>query len=221
MGAGDASSGRESRLGPVLLAAYGVVWLALAIAPKYRSDWLLENALVLVTVPALVALHRRRPLSDATCVQLFAFYALHSVGSHYTYAEVPYDAWWQALAGETLSAQLGLERNHFDRLVHFLFGLLLLRPVRELFARGGVRRGWASWLGPVCVLWALSGAYELVEWWAAELFGGDLGIAYLGSQGDPWDAQKDMALAHVGALLAAGAEAIGEVRGERAARRGR
>ena len=112
---------------------------------------------------------------------------------------MPYDAWSEALFGVRLNDLLGLERNHFDRLVHFSYGLLLAYPMRELFLRVADARGFWGYFLPLDLTLSTSAIFELFEWAAAELFGGDLGVAYLGSQGDMWDAQKDMALAGLGA----------------------
>jgi len=101
-----------------------------------------------------------------------------------------------------LNDLLGLERNSFDRLVHFSYGLLMAYPMRELFLRVANARGFWGYFLPLDLTLSTSALFELFEWVAAELFGGDLGIAYLGSQGDIWDAQKDMALAGLGAAIA-------------------
>ena len=186
----------------LLGAAFLVIWAALAIAPSYRHDWLLENALVAPFVILLVVTRRTFPLSRVSYLLVFLFLCLHEVGAHYTYAEVPYDAWVEAVTGRSLQDMLGLERNHFDRLVHFLFGLLLAYPIREVFLRIAAARGFWAYYLPLDVTMASSMVFELIEWGAAEVFGGDLGIAYLGTQGDVWDAHKDMALASIGALLA-------------------
>jgi len=82
-----------------LLLAFVFVWLALGYAPRYRQDWLLENVLVLVAVPVLVWSHRRMPLGNGLCLGLFVFGVLHEIGAHYTYSEVPWDAWFRALLG--------------------------------------------------------------------------------------------------------------------------
>jgi hypothetical protein len=115
---------------------------------------------------------------------------------------VPYDDWFRALTGRTLSSLTGAERNHYDRLVHFSYGLLLAYPAREVFLRVADVRGFWGYYLPLDVVMATSMLYELIEWGAASAFGGDLGTAYLGTQGDPWDAQKDMALATLGAIIA-------------------
>ena len=183
-----------------LLLVFVAVWIALGINPLYRQDWLLENALVLLAVPMLVAGYRRMPFSLPSCVMIFVFLCLHEIGAHYTYSEVPYDQWWQALTGHSLNAALGWQRNHFDRLLHLLFGLLITYPMREMLLRlAGLRGAW-SYLLPLAAVMALSLLYELIEWLAAVVFGGDLGLAYVGTQGDVWDAQKDMACAAVAAL---------------------
>ena len=184
------------------LGLYGLLWLALAIDPSDRADWALENVLVLVFVPALVASLRWFPLSRLSWTLILLFLSLHTIGAHYTYAEVPYDAWSEALFGVRVNDLLGLERNHFDRLVHFSYGLLMAYPMRELFLRVADARGFWGYFLPLDLTLSTSAIFELFEWAAAEIFGGDLGVAYLGTQGDMWDAQKDMALAGLGAAIA-------------------
>lgn len=169
------------------------VFVLSAIAPHHRADWLLENALVILGIGILLALRRRLPFSRISYTLIFVFLCLHELGAHYTYAEVPYQQWFPALAGG---------RNHFDRLVHFLYGLLLAYPIREIFLRVADVRGFWGYFLPLDLTMSTSMLYELVEWAAAECFGGELGAAYLGTQSDIWDAHKDMALASLGALIA-------------------
>jgi putative membrane protein len=176
-----------------LAILYTIWWVAMAISPWDRSDWLLENVLVFLAVGVLVWTHKAFPLSLVSYTCIFVFMVLHALGAHYTYAKVPYQEWLPFLAGG---------RNHFDRLVHFSYGLLLAYPIREMFLRIGNVRGFWGYFLPLDVTMATSMLYELIEWGAASLFGGDLGVAYLGTQGDQWDAQKDMALATVGAIVA-------------------
>lgn len=185
----------------LLLAMFMVLWIGLAINPFSRSDWVLENTLLLLAVFALVASNRALPLSRRSYSMLFVFLCLHTVGAHYTYSEVPYDRWFKALTGNTLNELMGWHRNYYDRLVHFCYGLLLAYPVREVFIRLTGMRGFLSYFLPLDLTMSTSMLYELIEWGAAEIFGGDLGAAFLGTQGDPWDAQKDMALASLGALI--------------------
>lgn len=186
----------------LLAAIYAVIWAMLAIAPYDRHDWALENVLVLLAVVLLAASYRRLVLSRISYSLIFLFLCLHAVGAHYTYAMVPYDAGFEALTGRSFNELMGWERNHFDRLVHFSYGLLLAYPVREMFLRVADMRGFWGYFFPLDVTMSTSMIYELVEWGAALQFGGDLGMAFLGTQGDPWDAHKDMALASLGALIA-------------------
>jgi putative membrane protein len=186
----------------VLAVVFFIEWLALAIAPFDRRDWALENVLVVVAIAALVASHRRLSLSRLSYTLIFTFLCLHEIGAHYTYSEVPYDAWLAAITGRTVNELFGWERNHFDRVVHFLYGLLLAYPIREVFLRVAAVRGFWGYFLPLDLTASTSMMFELFEWVAAELVGGDLGMAYLGTQGDVWDAHKDMALASVGALVA-------------------
>ncbi len=184
-----------------LLCIYTVIWIALAIDPVYRHDWLLENVLVFLSVPLLVLTAKRLRFTELTYTCLFLFFVLHSIGSHYTYALVPYDDWFRSLTGGSLDDLLGFDRNHFDRLVHFLYGLLITPAAVEIFAHyGRYPRSWAV-LFPTLFMWSHAGFYEVIEWGAAIWFGGDLGQAYLGTQGDIWDGQKDMALAMAGTAI--------------------
>jgi putative membrane protein len=203
-GAGPARGGCRPGSGasdvPVTcLAVFLTVWILLAIAPRYRADWLLENLPTFVAVPLAIVSYRRFRFSDRAYVQATVFLVLHTIGSHYTYSEVPLGDWARDA--------LGLARNHYDRLVHFAFGVLMLRPVYELGLRTGARPGTATTL-----LFAVSGAaawslvYEVVEWAVATIVDPAAGTAFLGIQGDPWDAQKDMALALAGASIAAAGE---------------
>ncbi|MEZ6186814.1 MAG: DUF2238 domain-containing protein [Planctomycetota bacterium] len=190
------------RLFRALLVLFGAEFALLGISPLDRPTWLLENALVAALIALLLLTRRRLPLSRLSYAAIFGFLALHEVGSHYTYSEVPYDAWLEALCGITTRDLFGWERNHFDRAMHFLYGLLLVYPMRELFLRWtGVRGFWGYFL-PLDLTLSTSVVYELLEWAAAATFGEGTGTAYLGTQGDAWDAQKDVALAGLGALMA-------------------
>lgn len=176
-----------------LAGIYLVWWTIMAISPFDRSDWLLENLLVFLAAGLLVFTYRRFRLSTTSYTCIFLFLMLHTLGSHYTYAKVPYQEWFPIFEGG---------RNHFDRLVHFTYGLFLAYPIRELFLRIVNVRGFWGYFLPLDLTLSTSALYELLEWGAAELVGGDLGVAYLGTQGDVWDAHKDMLLATIGALVA-------------------
>jgi putative membrane protein len=198
---------RRRRYLAVLGLLFAAEWVALALAPWYRQDWALENALVAVLVVALALSYQRFPLSLLSYTLIFAFLALHEVGAHYTYAEVPYDQWVRALTGHSLNDLMGWRRNHFDRFVHLCYGLLLAYPVRELFLRVANVSGFWGYFLPLDLTMSSSLTFELFEWGAAVLVGGDLGMAYLGTQGDVWDAHRDMALAALGAVVAMGVTA--------------
>ena len=186
----------------ILAALFGICWIALAIHPWHRNPWLLENAPVLAAVALLAAFHRRLLFSRVSYTLIFVFMCLHQVGAHYTYSETPYDVWFQHLTGRTFNSLVGWERNNFDRVVHFSYGLLLAYPIREIFLRVVNVRGFWGYFLPLDLTMSTSMLYELAEWATALAFGGDLGQSYLGTQGDEWDAHKDMALASLGALIA-------------------
>ena len=126
---------------------------------------------------------------------------MHTLGAHYTYSKVPYDAWAQNLFGQSISDLTGAQRNEYDRLVHFSFGLLLAIPCHDWLVRSGQASNRAAWWVTLLLAMSASHIYELIEWGAAEMFGGELGAAYVGTQGDEWDAQKDMALATIGTMI--------------------
>ena len=176
-----------------LVVWYGLLWAVLAIAPRDRQDWLLENLLALAAVVTLAVTYRTFQFSTPSYVLITVFLSLHAVGAHYTYAEVPFGFWLQQM--------FGFSRNPFDRLVHFSYGLLLAYPLRELLIRlAGVHSGWSYYL-PISGMLAQSGLFEIVEAIVAQIVSPELGAAYLGTQGDEWDAQKDMLAALSGALL--------------------
>ncbi|HLZ32684.1 MAG TPA: DUF2238 domain-containing protein [Nitrospira sp.] len=177
-----------------LLFCYGVFWTWLAIEPLNRRDWLLENLLALTAVTLLVLTYRRFRFSPLSYCLIALFMTLHAIGAHYTYAEVPIGFW--------IKDVLALSRNPFDRIVHFAYGALLVYPVRELLVRiAGVRGFWSYHLSVSAIL-AQSGLFEVIEGLVAVLVSPELGSTYLGTQGDEWDAQKDMASAFGGAVLA-------------------
>ncbi|MDY6879160.1 MAG: DUF2238 domain-containing protein [Thermodesulfobacteriota bacterium] len=186
----------------ILALIFSVEFVFLSISPHDRGDWALENFLALIFVIVLGLSYKKFPLSRISYTLIFIFMCLHEVGAHYTYAKVPYDQFFIDRMAFSLNEFMGWERNHFDRLVHFLFGALLAYPIREFYCRIADSKGFWAYFFPLELTMAASMMFELFEWGAAELFGGDLGIAYLGTQGDIWDAHKDMALASFGAFLA-------------------
>lgn len=186
----------------ILGVAFAAWWTFLAIAPWHRDVWLTENVLVFLAVAFLAGFHRKLLFSRVSYSLIFVFMCLHQVGAHFSYAEVPYDVWFRNRTGETFNSYMGWERNNFDRVVHFSYGLLLAYPVREIFLRVADVRGFWGYFLPLDLTMSSSMLFELLEWLVAEVFGGGLGQAYLGTQGDVWDAHRDMALASLGALIA-------------------
>ncbi len=176
-----------------LLIIFVVAWIWAAINPLYPHDWLLENYLVFGFVPFLLVLGRYFRLSNISYTLITLFMVLHVIGSHYTYSSVPF--------GFTLQDWFGSDRNMYDRLVHFSFGLLLVYPMREVFIRISRVKGFWSYYFPLDLVGASSALYEIIEWAAARSVDPAVGLAFLGSQGDIWDAQKDMALAMLGGLI--------------------
>ncbi len=183
----------SNRVLQFLMVWLAILWIITAIEPLYPRDWLLENLLVFIWCGLLAATYRRFRFSNLSYALFTLFMSLHLIGAHYTYAETPIGFW--------LQDWFELERNHYDRIVHFCFGLLLAWPMREILLRAaGVNRAWSYFLAINCVL-AFSAIYEVIEGIAAVVVEPELGMAFLGIQGDVWDAQKDSALAFVGAVI--------------------
>lgn len=176
-----------------LLAAFLIVWIWAAINPVHKADWLLENYLVFIFVPLILILGYYFKLSKLSYTLITLFMILHVIGSHYTYAEVPF--------GYTLQDWFNADRNMYDRLVHFLFGLLLAYPIREIFVRITKAKGFWGYYLPIELTLAFSAIYELIEYGAVMVFDPQTGLAFLGAQGDVWDAQKDILLATIGSII--------------------
>ena len=170
------------------------VWISTLIGTSDFINWLLENALVIMFLVFLVGTYRYYQFSDLSYLLICIYLCLHVYGSKYTYAENPFGYWLQ----DTFHTA----RNPYDRIVHFSFGFLLAYPMREVFLNWLRYPTWVSWALPIEITLSISGLYELIEWAVADLFFPAQGAAYLGTQGDIWDAQKDMALATFGAILA-------------------
>lgn len=175
------------------LAWYVLFWIGMSFSPADVQNWVLSSILPCLLVAVLAATHRAFPLSHGSYALIALFLTLHLTGAHYTYAQTPFGQW--------LEEAFALSRNPFDRIVHFCFGLLLTYPLLEAFVRlagaGGMLASYLAFMTPL----GLSGLWEVLESWVARVVSPELGDAYLGSQGDIWDAQKDMAAAVLGSLL--------------------
>jgi putative membrane protein len=180
---------------PVLLLIAGLIALVISATGAYdRGTWLMEVAPLFIAVPILIATRRRFPLTPLLYRLIFLHALVLMLGGHYTYARVPLGFWVQHA--------LGLARNNYDRLGHFMQGFVPAMIAREvLLRRTPLRSGkWLFFL-VVCVALAVSACYEFIEWWTA-LLEGDRATDFLGTQGDVWDTQWDMFMALVGAVAA-------------------
>lgn len=187
----------------VLLVLFVIAWAVSCIHPPYPSELVLQHVPTVIAVVALVLADHHSPFSLATFAQILAFLALHLLGARWLYSNVPYDDWSTAVWGTDVSSWFGWERNHYDRLVHLAYGLLLVGPCREVLVRAaGVRGAW-SWGLAIMLVLATSAGYELLEGLIAVTLSPEAAEGYNGQQGDMWDAQKDMALALGGALIGA------------------
>jgi putative membrane protein len=172
---------------------FTIVWANSLIWTSDINNWMLENALTFLFLVVLFLFYKKYQFSDITYLLIGIYLCLHVYGSKYTYAENPFGYWLQEVFQS--------ERNHYDRIVHFSFGFLLAYPMREFFLKWFQYPKMVAWILPIEITLSISGLYELIEWAVADVFFQEQGVAYLGTQGDIWDAQKDIFLAFSGALL--------------------
>lgn len=168
--------------------------------PVDRQTWLIENILILIGAMAVWCSRQHFYWSRRSWIMVIAFLCLHEVGTHFTYPQVPYNEAIHLISGMDLNAAFGWERNQYDRFVHLAYGLLFSLPLREIVSQKCELKGaWASLIAWSLVL-STSMLYELMEWLGAAYVGGG-DSAFVGAQGDFWDAQKDMAVAAAGSLV--------------------
>jgi putative membrane protein len=184
----------QHRLLQFYLISFFIVWIYTFIGTTNYANWWTENALTIGFLILLITTHKKFAFSDLSYTLLWIYILLHIYGAMYTYAENPFGYW--------LKDVLTLKRNHYDRIVHFSFGLLLAYPMRDYFFNWFKWPVWVCWVLPVEITMSFSGLYEIIEYLVADVFFPSEGVAYLGTQGDVWDAQKDMALACSGAIVA-------------------
>ena len=171
-----------------------VVIIVTGYRPEKVFDWWLENAAALSFLAVLGISYRKLPLSDLSYLLIFIYLSLHEWGAEYKYSDVP--------LGEWMKPWLHTTRNHYDRVMHFSYGLLLAYPMQEWFMRVvGVTSRW-RYLLPVEMTLSFSACYEMLEAFAASVLTPERGEEFVGMQGDIWDAQKDMLMAGVGAIAA-------------------
>lgn len=193
---GPTGTREHARVPLILLAVLLAVCLASAWNPPAgRFSWALEVVPGLALVGVLIAVYRGLPLSHFVYVCVFLHVLILNYGGIYTYAETPLGNWARDA--------FGLARNHYDRIGHLALGIFPAFLTREVLLRRTPlqRGGWLYFL-VVCVILAIAAFWELLEWWTTLVVAGDVGTAFLGSQGDVWDAQWDMFLAQIGAMVA-------------------
>ncbi|MCL9776633.1 DUF2238 domain-containing protein [Vibrio methylphosphonaticus] len=174
----------------VLTALYTVIQGFSSIAPHSRAVWVAEIIPAISILALIWMVSRRFTFSNLAYILMFIWLALHTIGAKYTFAEVPFN-WFNEL--------IGSERNNFDRVAHFSIGLYAFAIAEYVYQTNVMNRIPAT-LFALFAIMSLAAAYEIIEWWYAVLAGGDEGIAFLGSQGDIWDAQKDMLCDTAGAI---------------------
>lgn len=178
----------------IFLTSFVTIWISTLVGTNDLNNWLLENTLTVIFFLFLLFSYKKYQFSDLSYLLITVYLCLHVYGAKYTYAENPFGYW--------LKDYMGWERNHYDRIVHFSFGFLLAYPMRELFLKWVKYPTLVAWVLPIEITLSVSGFYELIEWAVADIFFPSQGDAYLGTQGDIWDAQKDIFLAFLGAILA-------------------
>lgn len=194
----------RDRYQQVLLLLFLVFFVGSCIAPPYCEFLLMQHVPTVLAALLLAHLSNRFVISRLSFSSIIVFLCLHTLGARYLYSYVPYDVWSEKLLGINISESFGFQRNHYDRLVHFSYGLLMAVPIQE-FERRQLRLSVAiSSVLAIEFIIATSASYELLEWLVAIVFTPEWAAQFLGQQGDIFDAQKDMALATAGAVLSIG-----------------
>ena len=178
----------------VYILVFAFCWANSFAGTTDINNWFLENTLVFIFLFFLVLSYKKYQFSDLSYLLICVYLCLHVYGSKYTYAENPFGYW--------LRDVFHSKRNFYDRIVHFSFGFLLAYPMREMFLKWLKYPRWVDWLLPIEITLSISAFYELIEWAVADVFFKAQGDSYLGTQGDIWDAQKDIFLAFCGAIIA-------------------
>jgi putative membrane protein len=185
----------ENRFLQRICIALVVLLVVSGIHPDTYFDWALENgAIVLGLLPLMIFTYRRMPFSDLSYLLMFLFTCIHEFGAHYKYSDVP--------IGEWLKPILHTQRNHYDRIAHFSFGLMFAYPMREVAMRAIRTHGKWLYLLPIECTLALSAFYEMLEAFMASVLTPQRGEEFVGMQGDMWDSQEDMATAALGSIVA-------------------
>lgn len=187
----------------IALTSFCLILALSCVRPPYPPELALQHIPTALFLVGVVLLERHSPVSNRSFGCLLAFMLLHVLGARYIYSYVPYDDWLESLVSARLTEIFSWQRNHYDRLVHFAYGMLAVAPASEWSSRCLRLSPGMSLFTAVQFVLASSAVYELAEWGLALVMAPDWAEAYNGQQGDIWDAQKDMALALVGAVLTA------------------
>jgi putative membrane protein len=191
----------HDRWNRIALAVFLLLWFVSCLRPPHPEYLLLQHGPTLVTVVALAAVQNRLRVSRISYTLILAFLCFHLLGARYLYSFVPYDEWFEPFLGVRITAYFGFERNHYDRLVHFLFGLLIVIPSWRFSRRFLRLDAWWSIAVAFSIIMAASAVYEVIEWLIAVTQSDTTAESYNGQQGDVWDPQWDMALAGLGSLI--------------------
>ncbi len=182
-----------------VLAVFLLTW----IKPMWPLEQALHSSLTVVGLAALWWVDRRWPLGGGAFAAICGFVPLHCIGARWLYSNVPYEAWLQALTGWSPGAAFGWQRNHFDRLIHLLYGACFTPALAQLARHAWpALRGGQAFVLAVMMVMCSSLVYEWLEWGIALALSPEAAEAYNGQQGDVWDAHADMLLATIGSLLA-------------------
>ncbi|NKB98778.1 MAG: DUF2238 domain-containing protein [Pseudomonadales bacterium] len=186
----------------VLLVPCAIFWLITAFKPHDLEAWALEQLASIICIVLLVRSTKLTAYSVSALVGATVLFICHTIGTHYTYSLTPYNQFFAQVSGISINGVFGWERNHYDRFVHFLYGLVTARLLYEFFISRLTKSSVWAWSLSLNFVLSTSAIYELMEWAAAVIPAPETGALYLGAQGDIWDAQVDIALASLGSLLA-------------------
>lgn len=186
----------------VLLLLTALFLAITQVSPIYPREQTLQHIPTVIAVCFLAFDCRRHFLTWPAFCCVITFFWLHIFGARWIYSAVPYDEWLAGAFGFTLREVLGFQRNHYDRVVHFAFGWLFLIASASMLEKSISEKVWQRLFLSFCVVTALSGFYEVFEWFLTIVMSPHDADAYNGQQGDPWDAQKDIGIAMVGSLMA-------------------
>ena len=190
---------RKTKL--ILLILILIVLCLFCINPVYPDEIFMQHIATIIAIAFLIFTIIKNNLSNKAFICLTIFIILHIIGARWNYSDTPYDNWLQSAFGFSINDYFNLKRNHYDRFVHFMYGLLLVIPVSEMYNKWFYLPKRLSNHVAFLFILASSMIYELIEWMVAVFLSPEHAEAYNGQQGDLWDAQKDMALAMLGAAV--------------------